>query len=199
MITIHNFARGARGIRLMWQCEEIGLPYETQLVTYPPSAAHMSLNPLGTVPVLEDAGGVVVTESVAGMLYLAQRYGLTPLLPGDARMAAVMQWTIFGETALGMRINPLIAERFGAPDADKGNWTGRILAMGVDQALAHVAGSLGDGYLVGDDLTLADISVSTAMGMFRGALDKALPDKLAAYQDRVQARPTYQRAAARAG
>lgn len=199
MITIHNFARGARGIRLMWQCEEMGLRYETVLVSYPPSDAHVALNPLATVPVLQDDGGVVITESVAGMLYLAQRYGPTPLLPADARLAAVMQWTIFGETALGMRINPQIAARFGAPEADKDNWTGRILAMGVDQALGLVAASLGDGFLVGDDLTLADISVSTAMGMYRGALDKALPEKLAAYQDRVQARPEYQRAKARAG
>ena len=27
MIKIHNFARGARGVRVFWQCEEMGLPY----------------------------------------------------------------------------------------------------------------------------------------------------------------------------
>jgi glutathione S-transferase len=54
---------------------------------------------------------------------------------------------------------------------------------------------LGDGpFLAGADVTLADISVSCALGNWKGALDKALPDKLVAYRERLAARPAYQRA-----
>jgi hypothetical protein len=28
MITIHNFWRGIRGVRVAWQCEEMGLAYQ---------------------------------------------------------------------------------------------------------------------------------------------------------------------------
>jgi hypothetical protein len=39
MIRIHNFARGARGMRVFWQCEEMGLPYQVETVSFPPSEA----------------------------------------------------------------------------------------------------------------------------------------------------------------
>ena len=82
MITIHNFARAARGLRIYWQCEEMGLPYRALRVPFPSDAAYRALNPLGSTPFLQDDGGVAINESVAMMLYLAQRYGPTPLLPG---------------------------------------------------------------------------------------------------------------------
>ncbi len=34
MLRIHNFARGARGLRVMWLCEEMGLLYEVKFVTH---------------------------------------------------------------------------------------------------------------------------------------------------------------------
>ena len=39
------------------QCEEMGLPYRFETVSFPPSAAYLALNPLGSVPFLEDDGG----------------------------------------------------------------------------------------------------------------------------------------------
>jgi glutathione S-transferase len=30
MLTIHNFAHGARGLRVMWLCEEMGLDYSVK-------------------------------------------------------------------------------------------------------------------------------------------------------------------------
>src|SRR5437879_6043934 len=125
MIKIHNFARGARGQRVLWLCEEMGLPYTVQNHSFPVGADYRALNPLGTVPFLEDSGGVAINESVAMMLYIAQHYGPTPLLPtGDgALMARVLQLTLFGETEIGMNVNPLIAARFMAGDADKRNWS----------------------------------------------------------------------------
>jgi glutathione S-transferase len=200
MIRIHNFARGARGLRLFWQCEEMGLPYEAAIVSFPPSEAYRALNPLGSVPFLEDEGGVAINESVAIMLYLAERYGPTPLLPGkdDPRLARVIQMTVFGETAIGMGINPLLEAHFGAPEADKRNWSVQAQESRVQRALAHVEDLLvADQFLIGAELTLADISVSCAMGIWVGALGKPLPAKLVAYRERLAARPAYQRARAR--
>jgi glutathione S-transferase len=36
--------------------------------------------------------------------------------------------------------------------------------------------------------------VSCALGIWKGALGKALPDRLVAYRERLAARPAYQRA-----
>ena len=120
MIRIHNFPRGARGLRLVWQCEEMGLPYELAAVSFPPSEAFRALHTLGSVPFLEDEGGVAINESVAMMFYLAQKYGPTPLLPGkdDPTLARVLQMTVFGETAIAMNLNPILEAKFVAPEAD---------------------------------------------------------------------------------
>jgi glutathione S-transferase len=127
MIRIHDFARGARGLRVGWQCEEMGLPYRFETVSFPPSAAYRALNPLGSVPFLQDDAGVAINESIAMMLYLAQRYGPTPLLPGkdDPTLGRVLQMTVFGEAAIGAEMNSLLAAHFAAPEADKRNWSVR--------------------------------------------------------------------------
>jgi glutathione S-transferase len=200
MIKIHNFARGARGQRAMWLCEEMRLAYEVQNHPFPVPAAYRALNPLGTVPFLEDDGGVAINESVAIMLYIAQRYGPTPLLPtaDPALTAKCLQLTVFGETEIGMSLNPLLAAHFGAAEADKRNWSVVGIEQRVGRAVQYVEALVhGRSYLVGDDLTLADISVACGLGIWQGALGGQLPEALQAYQDRLRARPAYQRARSR--
>jgi glutathione S-transferase len=197
MIKIYNFVRGARGLRAIWQCEEMALPYQVETVSFPPSKAYRALNPLGSVPFLEDEGGVAINESVAIMLYLAHQYGPTPLLPTtDAPInARVLQMMIFGEAAIGAGINPLLAARFVAPEAEKRNWSVRSQEARIEQAVAYVADGLRtDPFLAGANFTLADISISTALGMWCGVLGHRLPDKLVGYQERMQTRPALQRA-----
>jgi glutathione S-transferase len=200
MMTIHNFARGARGQRVMWLCEEMGLPYAVKNHSFPVPADYRELNPLGTVPFLEDDGGVAMNESVAMMLYIAQQHGPTPLLPTDnaALMAKCLQLTMFGETEIGMNLNPLIGAHFMAGEADKRNWSVIGLEQRVKRAIQYAETLIhGRSYLVGDDLTLADISVSCGLGIWQGALGGQLPEELMAYQDRLRARPAYQRARSR--
>ena len=200
MMKIHNFARGARGQRVMWLCEEMGLPYAVQNQSFPVATDYRALNPLGTVPFLEDAGGVALNESVAIMLYIAQRYGPTPLLPtgNAALMAQCLQLTLFGETEVGMNLNPLVAAHFMAGEADKRNWSVIGLEQRVKRAIQYAETLIHNrSYLVGDDLTLADISVSCGFGIWQGALGGQLPEGLMAYQGRLRARPAYQRAKSR--
>src|SRR6185312_11706534 len=97
---------------------------------------YLALNPLGNVPFLQD-GAVGITESVAMMLYLAERYGPTPLLPAkdDPAFGRVMQLTVHGETTLGGYMNPLMMAKFAAPDADKVSWLSRTLEERIEAAL----------------------------------------------------------------
>jgi len=200
MIRIHNFARGVRGLRLMWQCEEMAIPYERVLVTYPVPDAYRALHPLGSVPYLEDdATGASMSESVAIMLYLATQYGPTALLPtkGDPRLPRVLQMLAFSEATLGGPINALLAAQFGAPDADKKNWSVRGIESRVEKSIAYIEGILGDGsYLAGDELTLADLAITTSLGMWFGPLKKAASERMTAYRERLAERPAYVRARA---
>jgi glutathione S-transferase len=200
MIRIYNFAHGARGVRLFWQCEEMGLSYEPAIIPFPYPDDYKARNPAGGVPFLED-GDVAIHESLAIMLYLAQRHGPTPLLPApdDPDLARVLQLVVFSEATLGGRMNPLMEARFGAPEADKANWSVRGLQGRMRQALGWLSDTLGDAdHLVGDHLTLADIANVTALMIWKGALTGEIPANLAAWRDRLMQRPAFQRAAARA-
>jgi len=198
MITIYNFTSGVRGLRVAWQCEEMGLPYRAVGYTFPMPAEYRAKYPPGSAPFLEDDGGVAIGESVAMMLYLAQRYGPTPLLPADpAAMARVMQLTVASEAALGGLMNPLMGTKFAAPEDQKSNWTAGFCDARVVDTLSYAESLLGErDYFVGDSLTLADIAVSTVLGMWKGALDREIPGKLAAHRERMMQRPGYQKAKA---
>lgn len=203
MIRIHHLPR-ARSLRLIWQCEEMGLEYETTPVSWPPNEAYLKLNPMGSIPFMEDLDtGVSLNESVAIMLYLATQYGPTPLLPGkgDPAMPRTMQFLIFGEASLGQPGNVQVAAKYMAPDEQKTNWSASDARRRMLKGFTYVASELGDGpYIAGDRFTLADISIGFGVGFARGPiLDMAdeLPPALLAYHDRLATRPAFERAWAR--
>jgi len=195
MLKIYNFPRG-RGLRVIWLCEEMGIPYKIEPVSFPPSEAYKKINPLGQVPFLEDDGGVAINESIAMLLYIAEKYGPTPLLPPktDPKFARVLQLTVFGEATLGASTNPLLIEHFLLPPKDKGGPLTENLRNRVAQQVAYIDTMLGDGpFLAGKEFTTADISVVYALGLC-GVLQKPLGDKLEAYIKRATSRPAYERA-----
>src|SRR5689334_18981968 len=102
MIKVYHMPR-ARGLRVIWLCEEMGLPYEIVPVSFPLSEEYRVKNPAANVPFLEDEGGVAIHESIAIMLYLTGRYGPTPLMPApsDPDYARTLQMLVYGEATLG--------------------------------------------------------------------------------------------------
>src|SRR6201986_3537983 len=102
----------------------MGLPYEVERVSFPPSDAYRQRNPMGTVPFLAD-DDAAITESIAMMFYLAQAYGPTPLLPlrDPERMARVMELAVFAEATFGAGLNMLMAAHFAAPADHKDHWS----------------------------------------------------------------------------
>jgi GSH-dependent disulfide-bond oxidoreductase len=94
MITLYTSATG-NGYRVSIMLEEVRLPYQAKGINFG-SGAHrtpefMALNPLGKIPVIvdEDADGgpLVLAESLAICLYLAEKTG--KLLPGSLRERAL--------------------------------------------------------------------------------------------------------------
>ena len=195
MIKIYNFPRG-RGVRVVWLCEEMGLPYRIEPVSFPPSEDYRAINPLGQVPFLEDDAGCAINESVAMLFYLAEKYGPTPLLPAKTapNFARVVQMTVFGEATLGASLNMLLIDHFVVPEKDKRGPLVQLILGRIEQQVGFVEKMLGDGpYLAGDDFTIADISVVYALGLGT-SLRKPLSGKLSAYVKRATSRPTYERA-----
>jgi glutathione S-transferase len=102
--------------------EEIGSPYERQLVNFAlgehKSAAYLTINPHGKVPALA-VDGVVLTENVAILTYLAKQFPQARLLPQsiieEARCISMMAW--FASTVHPTFARIIRPERFTADTA----------------------------------------------------------------------------------
>ncbi|SAK81818.1 glutathione S-transferase domain-containing protein [Caballeronia pedi] len=103
MITLHHCV-SARSFRPLWALEEIGVPYELKMLPFPPRVlahAFKEVNPLGTIPLLED-GALSMTESAAICQYLAARHspGVLDVAPHEADFGRYLNFVHFGEATL---------------------------------------------------------------------------------------------------
>jgi glutathione S-transferase len=174
----------------------MGLAHAFVPVGFPPDSNYRALNPFGTVPFLQD-GYVSMSESVAIMFYITQKYGPTDVLPtgDDERFAKVLQFTLLGEASLSSPMTPLLAARFGAPADQKRNWSVVGIESRLKGTVDRLRDELGDRkFFVGSSLTLADISVATALRIWSSGVGQDLPATLQAYCGRLQERPACKRA-----
>jgi glutathione S-transferase len=160
MITLHG-AAASRASRSLLALEELGLPYrQVPLNPWSDAAAAEALahiNPNARVPVLDD-DGLVLFESMAINLYLADRYGSAPFWPEDPRdRALVYQWSVWSQTEIDVRARH--EARFGSDAALKQRAEAeRLAALAIlDRALA------GRPYLLDDDFTLADLNLAATL------------------------------------
>jgi glutathione S-transferase len=199
MIRIFH-APYTRSVRVIWLAEEMGLPYEVQTCTLrDPPPELISHNPGATLPLLID-GDKVLAESVVMLDYLAETYGPTPLAlhQDDDRYWDYRQMLMFGEATLTAPINAIVGTVFTGPPEQQGNFTVGVIRDLLRKRLAVVQMRLKNHpYMLGDDFTLADISVGYAVNLMAnikqlGLQDLITPD-VAAYHDRLAARPAFQR------
>jgi glutathione S-transferase len=102
-MKLYEFAP-TRSIRVRWTLQELGVEFESVVVNLIAgehhSAAFLAINPAGKVPAFVD-GDLVLTESVAIVLYLAEKYPEKRLVPSDlAQLAQLYKWLLFAVTEL---------------------------------------------------------------------------------------------------
>jgi glutathione S-transferase len=93
-----------RSIRVRWTLQELGVDFEAINVNLlqgdHQTPEFLQLNPAGKIPVLVD-GDLVLTESVAIVMYLAEKYRDRGFLPSDLRERAELdRWLLFTATEL---------------------------------------------------------------------------------------------------
>jgi len=202
MIRIHHLGH-SQSERIVWLCEELGLPYELRHYTRDPvtllSPPELkALHPLGASPVIED-GELLLAESAAIVEYLIAKHGGGRLRPGPADRDHVdfLYWFHFANGNLQPAMVRLVFLKRVQLPADHPvpvSLQGRL-----DRILAHVEARLAQvPYLAGDAFTAADImsvfSLST-MRLFQ-PVDLAPYPAIRAYLQRIGERPAYRRAMA---
>ena len=207
MITIYHVPH-SRSLRVVWLMEELGEDYRLEKVSFPTPAAYRAVSPLGTVPAIDD-DGIRMSESIAILQYLtgrrlvagdetAKALTVGPL-PDPAAYAEHLTLLHFGEADLagictGIFRGRLAARAAGREEPDPQNRLDRLAGR-----LAFLEDKLADGreWITGASFTIADISIGYALGFaaFMG-LDSMFGPRVAAYWQRLQARPALQRAMA---
>src|SRR3546814_19065750 len=84
----------SRGRIARWMLEEVGAPYETQVMDYASTMkgdAYRAINPMGKVPAIVHRGHVV-PECAAICAYLADAFPDSGLPPPPADLAAYYRW-----------------------------------------------------------------------------------------------------------
>jgi glutathione S-transferase len=132
---------------------EIGVAYrlvEIDRETAQTDPAYRALNRLGVVPTLVD-GDVVVSESAAILLYLADRYPEARLAPEEP--ADFYRWLVFMTNTLQTcLLRFFYPERYGGPEVEQ------VAAAEAHQLFALLDESLeGREWLVGDHRSAADL------------------------------------------
>src|SRR5437016_7615576 len=103
MMRLYEFGP-TRSIRARWTLQELGVEFEPITVNLVAGEHRrpefLKLNPAAKLPVLVD-GDLVLTESVAIVLYLAEKYPEKSFLPaGLVQRADAYRWLLFAATEL---------------------------------------------------------------------------------------------------
>jgi glutathione S-transferase len=165
MTKLHGTSR-SRSARSLWALEELGVAYEHNPMptTDAKSAAHLKLNPNGHVPVLED-DGVVLWESMAINLYLADKYGKNSLWPQDAAgRAEAYKWSFWAMTEVEPHLLTILRNRVMAPPENRDEKAAQAAVENLKAPLNALEESLkGKEYLLGKNFTIADLNVAAVM------------------------------------
>jgi glutathione S-transferase len=216
MLTVHHL-ENSRSQRILWLLEELGVDYdikrygrdkETSLA--PPEL--QDVHPLGKAPVVVD-DGQVVAESGAIIEYLVGKYDDGTLLPeaGTPERLAYTYWLHYAESSLmPLLLMSLIMSRIETkapalvrPIARKIAESVResFLDPNLERHLDFMESTLQQStWFCGERMTAADCQMSFAIeaAEVRTDLHDEYPH-LAAFLDRIRARPAYKAALDRGG
>ena len=183
-----------RSIRARWTLQELGVEFESipinLLAGEHLQPKFLKINPAGKIPVLVDED-LVLTESVAIVLYLADKYSNKGLIPTDLKeRAQVNRWLLFAATELEQPLWRIARNTMLYPE-DQRLPADVVLASQEFKAMAAVLEEHMQRrqFLVGDAVTVADFVAAYTLDWANE--DRLLDDcpRLLAYMKRMYARP----------
>jgi glutathione S-transferase len=182
-----------RAIRPIWLLNELGL--DCEIVSIFPfdedsTRAIKAINPVGLVPYLVD-GDIIVSESVAIMLHLAEAHGSGRFVPSNAAgRAAMNQWNFFLVTQIEQPLWRAGLHQEIYPERERNQSEIALAYRDCRRFLEPLEAHLdGREFLVGDEPTIADFNAAFTLD-WAGSDDQldASPN-CRAFVERMYARP----------
>ncbi|MFL1456000.1 glutathione S-transferase family protein [Marinobacter sp. GN3S48] len=184
-----------RALRVIWLLNELGLEYEL----HPVDLLHgeqlqqdfLSLNPAAKVPVLVD-GSLVVTESAAIQLYLAEKHPQAGFIPESVEDRAQMyRWIFFLVTEIEQPLWRIARHTFVYPEEKQLPQDVELATQECVDMVAVLEMHMAEReFLVGDRLSVADFNAAYTLDWANEEkmLDNA--PRLREYLRAMYARPT---------
>jgi glutathione S-transferase len=203
VITIHHLST-SRSERIVWLAEELGLAYEMRWhqreANGAAPASLREVHALGKAPVIED-DGLVLAESGAIVEYLVQRHGggRLSVKPDAPEYPGYLYWMHFAEGSLmSLMLIALVISRI--PEAKESPVRARMLSR-MANMLAYVDGEIADKEYFAGEFSAADVMMVFPFTTMRRYLKYDITPyaNVGKYLARIEARPAYRRAMARAG
>ena len=182
----------SRGQTIRWMLEEVGQPYDTEILGYGTSMKeepYLSVNPMGKVPAIVHKDKVV-TEVAAICCYLADAFPETSLAPPLGERADYYRWIFFTSGPIEAAFSNKAAGWEPTPERQ------RMFGYGnYDLAITTLEKALtGREYLAADYFTAADLFVGANVN-FMLAFNLLEPrPAFVDYARRMTDRPAYERA-----
>ena len=182
----------SRGQIVRWMLEEVGEPYETEILDYASTMKqepYLSINPMGKVPAIVHKGKVV-TECAAICAYLADVFPAAGLAPRDEEKADYYRWLFF---AAGPLEQAVTNNYCGFKPSEEQR---RMVGYDTYDTVVDVLDNLfaGRQFACGDRFTAADVYLGSQVdwGLQFGTIPER--DSLKAYAERLREREGYKRA-----
>jgi glutathione S-transferase len=202
MLQLYGNPR-SRAMRCLWMLEEMGEPY--QLVEKSTraddlqSADYRKLNPNARIPTLVD-GDLVLWESMAINLYLAQKYEGPMHCAGPEVLGVAAQWSFWAMLEMEALLLDLLSHRAVLPEFARDPSYAERDELLLKRPLGVLNDALaGRDYLVSDSFTVADLNVAAILVWGKmGRLNMTGYADVARWFDACLARPAYGRVRDRA-
>ncbi len=195
-------SKNSRSIRPVWALEEVGATYDYQRIWMMKgegqSPAFKAISPAGKIPVLVD-GELVLTESLAQLMYIAEQFPQANLIPTDAKVRAEMyRWIFYAATEVEPPLWAIAQHRFALPEDKRVPQLEPTSLWQLARSLRVVEKTLiKRPFIAGDTFTAADILVTHCITWALSAKVEGVGEASLAYVARMKQRPAYQSAAAR--
>lgn len=184
--------------KVLWLCDEIGLPFELETggagFRSSQCPEFVALNPNTTVPVIVD-DDFVLWESNTILRYLAAQHQRTDLLPTDARARArVDQWIDWQASELNAawRYAFLGLVRGSPQHADPAAIRASVDEWNRCMAILEMQFSRTEAFVAGEAFSLADIAVGLSVNRwFMSPIERPVFPAVAEYYERLGVRPGF--------
>jgi glutathione S-transferase len=206
MLEIHGVPLSVHTRKVIVAAIAKNLPYVIHpvvpVIPGNPPANWRAISPTGLIPAITD-GDFTLADSTAICTYLDRKYPGTPLYPAaprdHARTLFLEQYA--GGTVFRQVVHPLFAEVFVRPKVhglptDQAK-VDPVLAQALPEVFGYLDTVAGDGFLVGPQMTIADIAVVSNLITFQYlgfALDGRRYPRLSSLFDRVIVEPAMRQA-----